>query len=179
MNTKISTRKMARLAMLVAISIVLLTIVHIPFPPAPFLEYAPADVPIFIGAFAYGPWVGLALTVIASVIQGVTVSSGSGIIGIVMHICATGAYVLVAGLIYKKVTTKKGAICGLVVGTLVMTTVMVACNLILTPIFLGQPIQDVVKMLLPVIIPFNLMKAGINSVITFLLYKSIERFLIV
>ena len=177
MNNQTATKKLTRLAMLVAISLVLLTIVHIPFPPAPFLEYDPADVPIFIGAFAYGPLAGLALTVIASVIQGVTVSSSSSIIGIIMHIFATGAYVLVAGTIYKKNTTKKGAVCSLVAGTLVMTAVMVLCNLIFTPIFMGQPMKDVVAMLLPLIIPFNLLKAGVNSLITFFLYKPLEKFL--
>lgn len=57
-----------------------------------------------------------------------------------------------------------------------MTVVMCGCNLIFTPLFMGQSVQDVVAMLLPVIAPFNLLKAGINSVITFLVYKPISRF---
>ena len=53
---KISTRQIATMAMLAAISIVLVSIVHFPlFPAAPFLEYDPADVPILIGTFAFGP----------------------------------------------------------------------------------------------------------------------------
>ena len=51
MQTKV--RKLATMAMLVAISIVLVYLIHFPiFPGAAFLEYDPADIPILIGAFA-------------------------------------------------------------------------------------------------------------------------------
>lgn len=57
-------RKLAVMAMLVAVSVVLVYLVHFPiFPAAPFLEYDPADIPILIGAFAYGPLAGILLTV--------------------------------------------------------------------------------------------------------------------
>ena len=172
-----SVKRLTRLAMLTAISVVLLMVLRVPFPPAPFLEYDAADVPIFLGTFAYGPGAGLILTLLASVVQGVTVSSGSNIIGILMHIFATGSYALVAGNIYRRNKTKNTALVALVAGTLTMTSVMLLCNLIFTPIFMNTPVDAVLKMMVPVILPFNLMKAGINSVITFFLYKSVERFL--
>ena len=94
--------------MLGAISIVLVSVIHFPLiPAAAFLEYDPADIPILICAFAYGPVAGFILTAVVSFIQGMTVSAQSGIIGIIMHIFATGACVLVAGGIYKKNKTKK------------------------------------------------------------------------
>ena len=78
MQTKV--RKLATMAMLVAISIVLVYLIHFPiFPGAAFLEYDPADIPILIGAFAYGPVAGVLLTVVTAVIQGFTVSASSGI----------------------------------------------------------------------------------------------------
>ena len=53
---KEKTRKLTVMAMLVAISVVLVYLIHFPiFPAAAFLEYDPADIPILIGAFAYGP----------------------------------------------------------------------------------------------------------------------------
>ena len=173
----LAAKRLTRLAMLTAISVVLLLAVRIPFPPAPFLEYDAADVPIFLATFAYGPVAGLAVAVLASVLQGLTVSAGSGFIGILMHILATGSYALVAGNIYRLHKTKATALGALGAGTVTMTLVMVGCNLIFTPIFMGTPVDAVVKMLVPVIIPFNLLKAGINSVLTFLLYKHVERFL--
>jgi len=57
-----------------------------------------------------------------------------------------------------------------------MTVVMGVANLIVTPIFMGTTV-DVVKALMPYILGFNLIKAGINSVVTFLLYKRISKFL--
>jgi len=44
--------------------------------------------------------------------------------------------------------------------------------------FMGAPVEVVDAMLLPVILPFNLLKAGINSVITFLVYKTVSRYVI-
>ena len=51
---------------------------------------------------------------------------------------------------------------------------MCAMNLIVTPVYMGAPRSAVVAMLPTVIIPFNLVKAGANSVLTFLLYKRIS-----
>ena len=45
-----NTAKLTKLGIMVAVSMVLLMIVRIPFPPAPFLVYDPADIPIYITA---------------------------------------------------------------------------------------------------------------------------------
>ena len=170
------TRRLTTMAMLVAVSVILLYAVHFPiFPAASFLEYDPADIPILIGAFLFGPTAGLAITVIASIIQGITVSAASGPIGIIMHIISTGSMVLVAGSIYKKMHTRRGAAIALAAGVVTMTVAMAICNLIFTPIFMGSPIEAVLQMLVPIIIPFNLVKLGVNSIITFVVYKSISR----
>lgn len=175
MNHK--TVRLAKMGMLVAISIVLVYFVHFPiFPAVPFLEYDPADIPILMGTFAFGPAAGVLLTVVTSIIQGVTVSAQSGLYGILMHIIATSVLVLVAGIIYKKNKTRKGAVIGLVSGLIAMTIVMIGANLIITPIFMGVP-RKLVWDLMPFIAGFNAIKAGINGIITFALYKSISGFL--
>lgn len=172
MKASSKSRKLTTMAMLVAVSVILLYAVHFPvFPAAPFLEYDPADIPIFIGTFLFGPAAGFAITVAAAVIQGLTVSAGSGIIGILMHIVATGSFVLVSGSIYRRVHTFKGAMFALLCGTLTMTVMMCVWNVIMTPIFMGAPREAVISMLVPVIIPFNLIKAGGNSLVTVLVYK--------
>lgn len=175
---KMSVRTMVSLAMLAAIAVVLVALIHFPIiPAAAFLEYDPADIPILVGTFAYGPVAGLILTVVVSVIQGMTVSASGGMIGIVMHIVATGACAFVAGSIYSKNKTRKRALIGLVAGTVVQTLAMVIMNLIFTPLFMNVPLEAVIPMLVPMIIPFNLVKAGINCTITFLLYKSMSHIL--
>ncbi len=176
-NTRFSTVKIAKMGMLVAISMVLVYFIHFPiFPAVAFMEYDPADIPILIGAFAFGPLAGIVLTVITSLIQGLTVSAASGIYGIIMHILATGALVFTAGLIYKKNKTRKGAIIGIICGIIAMTVVMSGANLVVTPYFMGVPVSAIVS-LLPFIIAFNLVKAGINGLVTFLVYKRISGFL--
>ncbi len=176
---KVSTRQLVSMAMLGAISIVLVSVVHFPLiPAAAFLEYDPADIPILIGTFAYGPLAGLLMTIVVSIIQGVTVSAQSGPIGgVVMHIFATGFCALVAGGIYSRNKSKKTAILALICGALVQTAAMVLMNMIFTPLFMGAPLETVLAMMVPAIIPFNLLKAGINCTVTFLLYKSISHLL--
>lgn len=172
-----NTIKLTKMAMLIAISIGLVCVIHFPiFPAVPFLEYDPADIPIIIGTFAFGPMQGLIITLITAVIQGVTVSAASGPYGIIMHICATGAYVLAAGVTYGSNKTKKNAIRAMVVGTLAMIVAMVCANMIVTPMFTGMPASAVAKML-PMIAAFNLIKAGGNSIVTFFVYKKISKFL--
>ena len=62
--------RMVKLGMLTALSIILVYAIHFPiFPAASYLEYDMADVPILIGTFLYGPWWGLALTAVVSVLQ--------------------------------------------------------------------------------------------------------------
>ncbi|QIB70413.1 ECF transporter S component [Aminipila butyrica] len=177
MTAQNKTVKLAKMGMLVAISVVLVYLVHFPiFPAVAFMEYDPADIPIFIGTFAFGPMAGLLLTVVTAVLQGTTVSAGSGIYGIIMHTLATGSFVLASGFIYRGRKGKKEAALALTVGVLVMTVVMVGANLVITPIFTGWPVSAV-KDVMGFIVGFNVVKAGLNAVITFFLYKRISGFL--
>lgn len=172
------TKKLTALAMLTAISAMLITLVHFPlFPAAPFLQYDPADIAILIGAFAYGPIAGVLVTVAASAIQAFLLG-GDGVYGFLMHVIASGVLSLVAGSIYRVVHTRKGACIALIAGTLSMGLVMMLANHFITPSFMGAPQAVVDSMLIPVIFPFNLLKAGINSVVTFLVYKAVSRHLI-
>lgn len=174
---KITTVRLAKMAMLVAISIVLVALIHFPiFPAVAFLEYDPADIPILIGTFAFGPLAGVLLTVVTAIVQGTTVSAASGVYGILMHIIATSALVITAGLIYKYNKTRKGAVIAVICGVVAMTVVMIGANMVITPIFMGVP-AAVVWQLMPFIAGFNAIKAGINGLVTFLVYKRISGFL--
>ncbi len=175
---KFTTKKLALGAMLIAISVLLVLAIHFPiFPAAAFLEYDPADIPILIGTFIYGPVMGLILTVAASVIQGLTVSAKSGLYGILMHIIATGTFVIVAGCIYSTGKSKKRAAIALVCATVASVIIMAIANLVITPLFMGVPRSAVMSMLLPIIVPFNAIKFGINSVITFAVYKPVSKWI--
>lgn len=171
-------KKLTTMGILIAISIILIiSPLRFPFPAAPFLEYDAGDIPILIGGFIYGPVAGIVLTTVTSIVQAVTVSSGSGWIGCIMHIFATSALVGIAAAIYTRKKTLKRAIIGLICGTIAMTAIMILLNLIMDPLFYGMPIDTVKKLIVPALLPFNLMKAGINSVIVLLVYKSVGKLL--
>ena len=173
-----NTGRLVRLGMLAALSLLLVYFIRFPiFPSASFLEYDMADVPILIGTFLYGPLWGLLLTAVVSLLQWLLVSQASGWVGALMHFCATGAFVLVAGTIYRRWRCRKGAVTGLLFGAIAMILMMIPLNLIFTVGFMGVPRQVVVDMLLPVIVPFNAVKAGANGILTFLLYKAVARVL--
>ena len=173
---RFSAKKLAVMAVLVAISAVLVYLVHFPlFPAAAFLEYDPADIPILIGAFLYGPVAGLILTAAASVIQAFTVSAQNHVYGLIMHVIATGTLTTVSSLIYRRRKTRRMAVIGLLCGTAAMGLIMLPANHFITSAFMGVPKNVVDAMLLPVILPFNLIKAGVNSALTFLLYKAVSR----
>lgn len=171
------TRMLTTLSVLTALSIVLMLLIRFPvFPSAPYLEYEPMDVPILIAGFVYGPLAGLLVTMISSVIQGFTVSAAvGGWVGVLMHFIATGTFVTVASLIYRKKHTLIGAIVGLVIGAIAMSAIMIPANLIITPAFYGTPIDVVKAMIYPVLVPFNLIKATINGVVTFFIYKPLRK----
>ncbi len=163
--------KPVTLALLSAIGLVLMAVVRFPlFPSAAFLEYDMADVPVFLATLFFDIPSGLLVLAVISIIQGITVSAGSGWIGIVMHIVATGAFVIALGLITRHHRDFRHVLPGHIAGTLVMAALMCVMNLIFTPIFMGTPVQAVKDMLLPTILPFNLLKGGINSVVSLVLY---------
>ncbi len=175
MNNLKRVRTLAILAMLAAISVVLIWLVHFPIiPVAPWLEYDPADIPILIGTLIYGPVMGLVLLIAAAGVQAITVSAQSGVIGFVMHVIATGTMVLTAGLIQKRMKSDKGILTALIIGACAMIAIMIPANLILTPIFYGQPRQAVIELLLPAIIPFNAIKSLVNGVFAFLIFQRVR-----
>lgn len=173
-NSRLYMVKLATVAMMAAISCVLVLIVTVPFPLFPAFRYDLADVPILITTFSFGPLYGLLLTLIVSLIQAFALGQ-DGLMGFCMHMFATGAFVICAGLIYQHKKTKKNAAIALIAGTLVMTAMMCVLNYVLDPLFYGMQQKAVVALMLPAIIPFNLSKAGINSLITFLIYKRISK----
>lgn len=177
MNLKSNALKIAKMAMLVAISIVLVLLIHFPiFPAVPFLEYDPADIPILIGGLAFGPIAGAILTVVTSVIQGLTVSAGSGVYGIIMHIIATLTLVLTSSIIYSSKKNRKRAVIGLACGCGAMVVVMFFANMWITPAFMGLPLHVLMDYMVFIVL-FNLIKAVVNSAVTFILYKKISPFL--
>lgn len=174
---KRNTRLITGLSLLAAMSIILISIPFLRFsiiPAAPYLVYDAADIPIMIGAFLFGPIEGLLLTVIVSFIQGF-LFGGDAFYGTAMHIIATGTFVLVGGFIYKYRKTISGALLALSIGALSSVVIMVGANLLITPFYLHMPVEFVKGLIFPAIVPFNLIKFGINAAVCFILYKRLHK----
>lgn len=166
-------KKLARISALCALSVVLVYLIHFPIiPGVTFLEYDPADISLIFTALIYGTGYGIGATAVVSVIQGLTVSASSGIIGILMHFISTSVCVAAVSIIHKK-TSK--LIPALFFGALAMVIVMIPINLVFTGIFMGTGVKTVAKLLIPAIIPFNAAKAGINAVVAGLLYNRLYK----
>ena len=102
---------------------------------------------------------------------------GDGLYGFLMHFVATGIVAVVIGLMYARCKTKKRAVMSLAVAVVVAVVVMCVMNILVTPAYMGAPREAVIAMIPTVIIPFNLLKAGLNAVLTFILYKRVSGFL--
>ena len=176
-------RKLTLSALLCALSIVLVLLIHFPiFPVVYYLEYDPGDIPILLGTMLLGPFWGVGITIVTVLVQGLTVSSASGVYGIIMHFISTGclvafSYVGIA-LCKKKLGDTASRAVGLLAGALLASGVMLLANLLVTPAFTGMPVAAIRELLLPFILPFNLIKLVPNALLAFLLHKLLQRYVI-
>lgn len=167
---KLDAKKITTLAMLSAVAYVVVAVGRIPITSIEFLKYDPKDIIIAIGGFIYGPLASLLMSIVVSFVEMLTISE-SGLIGMAMNIISTCAFACTAAFVYKRWRTLTGAVAGLVIGCLAMTGGMLLWNYILTPLYMGITRETVVGMLVPIFLPFNLLKGGLNATFTMLLYK--------
>lgn len=165
------TRQLVVMALMCAIG-VLLSFVEFPLlPGVAWLKYDASAMPAMVSGFAFGPAAGLAVGIVGAIIHGILMADFSGAI---MNILVVIGFVWPAALVYAKRHTFKGAVVGLAAGILAAVAMSVVGNLLVTPSWLGVPLQAVIDLMIPVLIPFNLIKALLNSVLTLVVYKSIS-----
>ncbi len=169
-------KKLTNVGVMTALAVVLMIFIKVPYPGAPYLLYDFGDTPILIISFLYGPIAALISTIIGSFLMAIVTGEG-GVYGVLMHILATGTFVSTAGFIYNKFHNKKGAIIALISGAFAMTAIMIPANLIVTPIYTMLPREEILKIIIPVILPFNITKSLLNAVLTVIIYKRIANFL--
>ena len=139
-----------------------------------FLEIEISDLPALIGAFAMGPAAGVINELVKNVLHCAITSTG--FVGEFANFVVNGIFVLVAGLIYKRVRTRRGAALGMTAAVFAMTAAGVVTNLyIMLPLYM--PTADFgtkLSLVLSTITPFNLCKGAALSLITFLSYKKLK-----
>ena len=187
MNKK--TRLIAGCGVLIAVAVILQYIeFSIPVVPA-FLKLDFSDLPEIIGAFAYGPLAGCAITIIKNLIH--MAVSQSGFVGELSNAILGCLFCLVAGAYYKSHKTKKGAIIGGILGAVAMALFSVPSNYFIIypiyynimglpqPVILGMyqvllPVKNIFEALLVFNLPFTLVKGLIDVFFCTLVYKRIS-----
>lgn len=170
------TRMIARIGLLAALSVVfLLAVPRVALvPAAPYLQYDMADVPILLAGFLLGVGPGFWVLGIVSLFQGLLLGE-NGLIGAFMHFCSTGALLWVSCFVASHLRGNVGRMIALLLGSVAMMLVMVPLNLLVTVYIFGQPQEVVLAALLPGIMPFNFLKALLNSLIFFAVYTVNEK----
>jgi len=167
-----STQKIVRIALLSALSFVLMFFVHFPLPGFPtYLKYDPSEIPALIGTFSLGPMAGVVIQIVKNLLFLLSGRSEAGLVGVAANFTAGGSMVLVAGLVYQWRRTRGGAILALITASLITPIVMALANYhFFFPVY-GIPKEAAAPLITSVVVPFNLIKTGMSSLGTFVLYK--------
>ena len=169
-KTQKTQRKMILSAMFAALAYASVFALRIDIPPPIPLTFDFKDAIIALGAIILGPVAGVAMAAAVALLELATIS-GTGAFGLIMNFVSSATFAVVASLIYKYFKNRKGAIGGLITATLVTTAVMIGMNLVVTPLFMGVPVQAVASFILPLFLPFNLTKLLLSSALIVLIYK--------
>lgn len=188
-------RRVAYVGIFAAIAAVLMYLEFpLPFAPA-FYEIDFSEIPVLICSFSMGPVAGVVCEFLKVVLKLFLKGTSTAFVGDLANFVVGCALILPASAVYFANKTKKGAIIGMVVGTVCITVVGSLFNAVyLIPAFsvlydmpldviigmgtdINPAITSVNTLVLFAVAPFNLLKGVADSIITFLLYKHIERLL--
>ena len=189
------TRNMVSIAMLAAVAVVLMLFEFpLPFLP-PFYKIDASELPVIIGAFAMGPWAGVLIELIKILLNLLLDGTTTAFVGEFANFLIGCSYVVPASLVYYYKKSKKNAVLGLVLGT--VTCAVVGCLLnafLLLPAYskafhmeidaliamgtaANKAIDSMFTFVLFATAPLNILKCGLVSVFTMLIYKPISRIL--
>ncbi len=187
----LSVKHVALMGMFGALGAVLMLFEFpLPFIAPSFYELDLSEIPVLVGAFSMGPAAGAVIEIVKILVKLVIKPTSTGFVGEFANICIGCSLVVPAALVYRFKRTKKGAIIGMVVGTLCMALVGAVLNaLIMLPFYSNfMPLEQIIQQGAEInpaisnvwtfaflaVAPFNLVKGVIVSLITALVYKRIS-----
>ncbi|HEY8892764.1 MAG TPA: ECF transporter S component [Clostridium sp.] len=186
--------KLVRLIKISLLSVIafLLMYLEVPLPIFPeFLKIDISDLPALLGAFALGPIAGVGIELFKNILHGL-LATKTAFVGELANFLVGGVLVFISGYIYKARKSKGGAVVGLLIGVICMSIFAAILNyFLILPLYetvLGFPIKAVIGMgtalnhnikdlnsfVVWMIIPFNLLKGVVISVLTLALYKRVS-----
>lgn len=189
------TRNMVSIAMLSAVAVVLMLFEFpLPFLP-PFYKIDASELPVIIGAFAMGPWAGVLIELLKVLLNLLMDGTTTAFVGEFANFLIGCSYVVPASLVYYYRKSKKNAVLGLVLGTVACAVVGCLLNAyLLLPAYskafkmdidaliamgtaANKAIDSMFTFVLFATAPLNILKCGLVSVFTMLIYKPISRIL--
>lgn len=196
-----TTKKMAVIGVLSAMAAVLMVLdFPIPFIPGSIYKFDFSELPVMIGAFAYGPATGVVMEFMKILIKLLIKGTSTAFIGELANFVVGCSFIIPAAVIYFNNKTKKRAIIACVVATVSITVFSMIFNwLYLIPAFIKffteqgrtTTMADIVKLgtkansmisdettfILLATGPFNLLKGIAVSIVTMVVYKPLSRFM--
>lgn len=187
-STKIDVRYMAVTAMLSAVGFVLMFMdFWIPLVP-PFIKMDLSELPALIGAFSMGPLCGVLVCLIKNLLHLMMTTTGG--VGEISNFILGAAFVLPAGLLYRRKKSRKNAVIGSLIGAVLMAAISVVSNyFIVYPFYtMIMPIDQIIGMYQDIVpsvngllqcllvfnMPFTFIKGLFSVIITLLIYKHIS-----
>jgi len=185
-----SLQGIVKIGLLSAIAVVL-TLISMPIPIFPaFLKIDIGDLPALIGGFALGPVAGIIVEFIKNVFNFILKNDGTGGIGNLSNFIVGVSFVVPASIIYMKEKTKKGAITGMIAGVIFMVVFSSLSNYyVIVPLYAklfsmetimnamkqaNPNITDMKTYIIYAVIPFNIIKGAVVSIIALLIYKKVS-----
>ncbi len=188
----LTTRKLVVISLFSAISVVLMLFdFSIPFVPA-FLKMDISDLPAILGTFMMGPVEGILIAFLKNVLEILFRGTTTAFVGELANFAGAAIFVLSATLVYRFKKGRVGAALSLVVGTIITTIAFTIMDyFIIFPMYetlyhmpmdaiigMGTAINPNVTtlggMMIWMVAPFNVLKYGIVSVITFFTYRRLK-----
>lgn len=182
---KTNTRKLTSIAMLSAVSTVLMFFsFNVPLMPS-FIKMDLSELPSLIASFTFGPVAGVTVCLVKNLIN--VMFSTTGGVGELSNFILGSLFVAPAGFIYQKIKTKKGAVLASFVGAATMALCSVITNYyVVYPVYTNfMPMEAIlgayrainpnVKTLWDALLwfnmPFTFIKGMISVIITMFIYK--------
>ena len=191
-KTKMGIREITTIGMLGAIATVLMQL-EIPLWFAPsFYKLDLSEVPVLIASFAMGPIAGMVTELVKILLDFFISGTVTAGVGELANFCIGSSFCIPAGIVYRRIKSKKGAIMGLVTGILIMTFLGCFINAyVMLPTYakaFHMPIKALIEMgtkvnagitnlftfVMFAVVPFNLITGILVSIVVLLIYKKIS-----
>ena len=188
----LDARGIAQIGILSAIAAILM-VIEIPLWFAPsFYKIDLSELPVLIGGFAMGPFAGVVIELVKVLLYLLIHGSSTGGVGDIANFVIGCSFVIPSTLIYRYHKSKKGALIGMAVGTLILIVVGSLLNaFVLLPFYanvfhmpldalvamghtVNPSINDLPTFVMLAVAPFNLLKGLLVSAVTMLVYKHVS-----